>query len=341
MKIYIFLDTNILDKQFFINPTVEELFRFKNISGNDVEIIITDIVLQELVDHARKEIVEKNEIIKSINKIKRWADKSPTREFEVEELISKYEKQLLTDFPFRFFTPDIYVYKKVYDRYFQKLKPFENNRQQFKDGLLWETILNFKEKHNNEMSQYFLITKNSSDFAMDKQNKDELHPDYKAEFSGLILRNDIDCFLEEKGYYVDYEIDSVIEEKMLGRLNEYLLDHNWEFEEPLNKYIFEKNVSSKNEYGLNGINEQDCHIDYSKGARKSNLYIHVPIIIKTEMNLLIREHHDSWEYSGMGDDDEYTQVIMPADIKCEAVFHKTQDDYSVVIMDKIRIYERA
>ncbi|WP_342560615.1 PIN domain-containing protein [Psychrobacillus sp. FSL W7-1457] len=334
MKTYIFLDTNILDKQFFINPAVEELLRFKNISGNDVDIILTDIVFQELVDHARKEIVERNESIKSINKLNRWVDKSrPIKEFEVEELVTKYKEQLLSKYPFTFFAPDLNVYKKVFDRYFKKLKPFENNRQQFKDGLLWETILNFKEKIINETSQYFLITKNSTDFAIDKHNKDDLHPDYKAEFSGLILRNDIYSFLNDKEYYVDYEIDTLKEEQMLERLRKYLSVHNWEFEEPLNEYIFEKNVYSKNEIVLNGLNlnESVCRIDFSKKALKSSIYIHVPIIIKTSINLLSRE------YSDYGDD-EYIQVLTPAEIKCEAIFSELQDDYSLQIIDKIRIF---
>ncbi|WP_318615304.1 PIN domain-containing protein [Sporosarcina sp. YIM B06819] len=338
MKIYIFLDTNILDKQFLINPEIEELLRFTNLSGNDVEIVLTEIVLQELVDHARNEIVEKNESIKSINKLKLWADKIPIREFEVEELILKYKEQLLTNYPFTFFAPDINVFKKVYDRYFQRLKPFDNKKQQFKDGLLWETILNFKEKVNIETSQYFLISKNSNDFAINKQNINVLHPDYKAEFSGIELKNDINSFLVDKGYYDDYEIDSLKEEKMLERLKEYFSKHNWEFEEPLNEYIFEKNVSSKNEFALSGIKEQVCRINNSKKPRKSSLYIHVPLIIKTSINLLVREHSESWVHGG--DDDEYILNIIPAEITCEAVFSEAQDDYSVVIMDKIRIYEK-
>lgn len=337
MKTYIFLDTNILDKQFYISPTVEELYRYSNISGNDVEIIITEIVLKELVDHARNEIIEKNQSIKSINKLKRWADKSPIRELEVEELISKYEQQLLTKYPFRFFTPDITVYKKVFDRYFKKLKPFENKKQQFKDGLLWETILNFKETISNEASQYFLISKNSNDFALDKQNKDELHPDYQSEFSGLILKNDINCFLNDKGYYDNYKIDELTKERMLEQLKDYFTEHRWEFEEPLNEYIFEKNVSSKNEFALNGLNESFCNIDFSKKSRKSNLYIHVPIIIKTSLNLLIRQYSDYWEPSH---EDEYVPKIIPVEILCEAIFIEAQGDYSVVIMDKIKIEEK-
>lgn len=339
MKTYIFLDTNILNKQFIINSEIEELLRFASISGNDVEIVIPEIVLQELVDHARTEIVKKNESIKSINQLKLWGDESPIKELEVEKFILKYKEQLTSSYPFKFYEPDISVYKKVFDRYFKKLKPFGNNKQEFKDGLLWETILNFKEKYNNEKSQFFLITKNSKDFAKNNENINVLHPEYKAEFSGMILRNNINFFLEDKGYYEDYEIDSLKEEKILERLNEYSVKHNWEFEEPLNKYIFEKNVSSKIEFSLKGLNEQVFHIDNSKKSRKSSLFIHVPIIIKTSINLSVRRYSDSWAYGV--DYDEYVQEVMLVDIKCEAILSKAQDDYNVVIMEKVKIYEKS
>lgn len=330
------MDTNILDKQFILNPEVEELMRFKNITTGEIEIVLLEIVQQELVDHARRIINKNNENIRALNRLRQWDSLSPVKELDPNSFALKYKKQL--NERFEVFVPTKDVYERVFNRYFKELKPFENKKQEFKDGLLWETIIDFKNQVDNGPNRFVFITKNSTDFSIDKQNKNKnnLHSHYKTEFPNLVLKNDISGFLKEEGYYSEFKVDDSIEEQVLSLLEDYFKDHRWEFEETLSEYIFNKNTTSKKEFILNNFGVKHISLNLSEKILKSDKYIHIPILIQVTIGLMVRSYNDPWE---INENEEYESINIPSEIKCDAVFTAENGNYDVVIMDKIKVQD--
>ncbi|ARD46955.1 hypothetical protein SporoP37_01400 [Sporosarcina sp. P37] len=335
MKTYIFLDTNILDKQFTFNPDIEELLRYVH-RNDDCEIILPEIVSKELIDHAKDIISSNNMKIQSVNRLKEWNEQSPVRMFETDLLLTRYEKQLNENFTV--FKPDSAVYEKVFTRYFDGLKPFENRKQEFKDGLLWESLLLFKEQHHLESAQYFFITNNFADFAADKRNKKVLHTDLQKEFPQLQLENSVKEFLAAQEYYSEFVMNDCVKSSLLLVLQQSMEDLCWRLGETLYSYVFKKNQSSKEEFFLNSVGRlENIAVSTASAAKKSDHYVHVPITADTQVSLYKRMYVDpSYGYA-----DEHQETVSdPVRITCEAVFSLEGGQYEVKALDKIVITER-
>lgn len=327
MKEIIFLDTNILNKQINFLGSTRELLVYQNTFKN-VEVVIPKIVLDELVNHMEKEVETLNKNIDKINNLGQWVGHAPTRYFDIKSVKDKYRTQLKENF--KVFEPKDEVYKKVFERYFKKHPPFHNGKQEFKDALIWETILHYKNEYGEKANFYF-ITGNSKDFSNVRSNTYELHCDLQKEFLNLTLVESIDLYLKKKNWYT--KSDKTIDKKgMILKLEEYLSDHRWEFEEPLRKYIYEKNTDSSYEYISNGIVFEYSSIKFCE-INVSEIYEHISIELNATMNLGKRTYFGEGFLEG--EEDFYKKEKEKVKIKCTIITSKNMNE--IIIIDDIKL----
>lgn len=205
MKYILIFDTNILYKNYdkicnFMDFSFSGTF--DNFVGRIEELDIYDVVSIAIPRVVWAEMKKQNiaaynkkvqELEASLQKHKLpfhsyEIDKTKNYEEYLEEKISSY-KDLLKNKPIRIeeldFPSDL-CFKRIINRAFEKIPPFEGKDKTsdkgFKDALLWESILEYKDKHPNEN---IILYTNDKMFNDDlKAEYEKLFPDQEILFVG-------------------------------------------------------------------------------------------------------------------------------------------------------------
>lgn len=330
MRKVVFFDTNILSKQLNLQTGIEELLRYRTLKNEEIELVLPSIVYRELVQHMEEKAQKYNQTTYEINGVNQWLSKEPIRQLDAEYFKMKYAEELKRVFVI--FEPEENAYVRVFNRYFARKKPFINKKQEFKDALLWETILSYKSQEPNDNTTYYFITQNSDDFNQNKKDRiEELHQDYLEDFPELILKNNLTNLLLSLGGYKEMEVDYSIEleKKLVSNLEEYLTEHRYEFEGPFEEYIYNFNKTKKQEdsnYILNGINAwPGIKIKTDEVIYKSSLYYHIPLKITAVSNIIEIPKYDMQK--------EFQQQV---EIDCEAVVSDLEQ-INIVILDRVNV----
>ena len=183
-KPHIFLDSNIFYADPFQNNRFNSaLINLSNMS--EVNLYITDVVYSESISNFKKLLLEKlgnfSKALSALNNLT-----SLEYNFEIkstEEYIKNFESHLedLTSSLIQvisFYPNDI---NEVISRSISQTKPFSQNRQEFRDCIIWLTIKRFILE--NELSNCYFLSANTRDF-YDELGKD-LHPTLKKDIPNL------------------------------------------------------------------------------------------------------------------------------------------------------------
>lgn len=178
----IFIDTCVYCGDYlFRGPQFNLLMDYIKIA--DVELVVSEIVLDELKNKYREQLSEKmEEIKKEINGLKRFSIESiGIDDTFIERNYSNYIKKLNAFLDIESVNsigyPEI-SHKKVIERALSRRKPFSRKKDEYRDYLIWLSILKIAAEKNEE--KICFITCNPLDFAAgSKENeKDKLHDDF-------------------------------------------------------------------------------------------------------------------------------------------------------------------
>lgn len=205
----IILDTNIIRQDFLLNSRKSEMFLDYLGKTEDI-IVIPQIIYQEI------SALYKTEALKYINEIRKSRQK--LNNILIDEGISDitldanhvtaiYREYLLNKLGVR--ERDIVPYKneylpKIVNRSIDKLYPFSETRQEFRDYIIWLTNLDIASEDKNH--SLIFISANTKDFA--DETKSSLHPSLEKEATGrdLVIHYypSLDDFLKAKAIQIEF-----------------------------------------------------------------------------------------------------------------------------------------
>lgn len=209
--INIFLDSNILYSDPLMQKGKNKVL-FDKINRIGGKIFICDVVYKEVLNNYKKQL---NEINLEIKKIKSKMDKlkydSDTIsnidiEFEIDE-IQKVFEEYNTQGKLIILPIDNEILPEVVDRSIKRKKPFSENKQEFRDCIIWLTYA--RKIENDNLDNCIFITKNTSDFC---DNNGNLHKDLLEDTEKFRFHSDAYQFLENESELIsEIELNEITE----------------------------------------------------------------------------------------------------------------------------------
>ena len=206
---------------------------------------------------------------------------------------SKYEEYEKEGIIIRLETKNEFL-PEVIERSIKRKKPFTENKQEFRDCLIWLTYADKVE--SDKLENCFFITTNSSDF-YDKEGN--LHEDLVQDSKNIKLHKDVHQFmenedemlkkLEDKKYiidnYSDLDINIIMSNKIL---NEYIAKEVTNFVQSLSSYqlsgIYDENVdrAELEEFYIHELDNSysDVNIDKKQVIYFANILVKAKISLK-------------------------------------------------------------
>ncbi|MHC5534678.1 PIN domain-containing protein [Priestia megaterium] len=181
----IFLDTTVtFSDPFFKRNYNRNLLKMAR-DYKDITFYMSEIVYKETKRHFERNVKENLEILhKTERKLQTFKLDYFTTEDNVKEKIDQQVKHLLNDF--ESFYNDLQENNSLYiltcpddilpqliDRSVNRIKPFKENKSEFRDAATWLTYTKYAEQE--DLSNCYFITDNVTDFLDDK--KETIHPD--------------------------------------------------------------------------------------------------------------------------------------------------------------------
>ncbi|MGV4321546.1 PIN domain-containing protein [Bacillus sp. FSL K6-1012] len=325
MSYLIILDTNIIFNDFFFKSSdMKKLLKYTR--HEPVDLCITKFNYYEILKKYRDEIRPLVKKVKSTKSdlIKLGASGIIDFEsFKADKITEKYKDFLdktieenniiIIDYPT---SQDIT--EKISIKYFNNIKPFDENKVSFQDAIIWESIIEYCD--DNEPDNIAFISNNHKDFANKHQNS--LHEDLAADVQNFSYYNSLSAFLESeednlRDYYIDnFEYDKQLLEDELTQFferNDYLQNTvddmliNSEFE---GEYF--------NGWGTDGYIEDysitlsEVSLDIEENAMLVSFYIEVDVSFSIETVDPTYEKGDSGD--GMISESSSTNICIQSNI---------------------------
>lgn len=219
MSYLIILDTNIILNDFYFKSSdMKKLLKYTR--HEPVDLCITKFNYNEILKKYRDEI---RPLVKKVMGTKNDLIKlgaSGIIDFEnlkAEKITGKYKDFLdkiivensikIIDYP-----TSNDITEKISFKYFNNIKPFDENKVSFQDAIIWESIVEYC--NDNEPENIAFISNNHKDFANKDQNS--IHEDLEADVPDLSYYSSLSAFLEsEEDNLRDYFNDNFEYDKQL------------------------------------------------------------------------------------------------------------------------------
>lgn len=293
--INVFLDSNILFNNPFMDSGINKrlLNKIKQINGH---VYITDIIYKEVIHNYVKKLEELNsDIDKLKNKISKTNIEMNFKNIDVTVEQRKLElrfNELVEHNYITMLNTDSNLLNEVIERAIKKTKPFSDNKEEFRDCLIWLTYVHKSEL--DDLKNCFFITNNTSDFFA--KDKISLHPDLLEDtkrfkvYKGLIEFFNLEQELFDLGNLKNLKENFTFKsndlysgamiEKFEYELEEYINKNN----SLLSKYIFDLSETTDIKFeSYDIINENIISTDLNIESRTIyitgdlNIYLEVSI----------------------------------------------------------------
>lgn len=206
----IIIDTNIIRRDLKLNDKAFEILT-DYLAKTNSKLIFPSIVLEEVKGLYKRVLEERNEeYCKSLDKLKStllFSEISQNEVINVEAEASRYIEYLHS----KLGTSDknIVSYKNDYlpelvSRAIQRKKPMDSKGQQFRDTLLWFTLLDYAETSDEKLVGF--ISDNPSDFAEKGEDKLAKELIEEAESRGIQIKyfKTLNDFAKEQASVIDF-----------------------------------------------------------------------------------------------------------------------------------------
>lgn len=277
--INIFLDSNAL----YSDPTMIKGHNrkfFEKINSINGNIYICDVVYKEIINNYKKQL---NTIVLDISKSKSNLKKLnidiENINIDVEEKLNEIKSTIdkyIKDKKLIKLETDNSVLSEVIDRSINRKKPFSENKEEFRDCIIWLTYANAVE--NNDLDNCILITRNKSDFC----NKEgTLHDDLLSDTKRFKVYKDIYTFLKSESELIEkleYDILPKIETSIKCKTKDYKIE-----ECEFNKENIFNNIYDEVYSYLIGLHEEEI-IELFHPVYIENIEAHGMDIISIDKN---------------------------------------------------------
>lgn len=200
----IFLDTTVFyDDPFLKKPHIKNLIKI--CKQNNFTIFVSNIVLLETSRHYENKIISHfNNYIKAKNFLETdtsiyFLDKEIDLEYTFKKSLERFNDYYQNHEQIKILEYDNEILPELVHRSIHRIKPFSENKQEFRDAIIWLTYSKFAEKHHLE--ECFFITNNSSDYLYkgslhkDLQNDTQRINIYQQPY-GLLYSDNLKSYLE-------------------------------------------------------------------------------------------------------------------------------------------------
>lgn len=313
-NIAIFLDTNILIRNFKMDSNkFRELLSFCDSLTDYSSLCITEMNRHEINTHFENKV---NDIFNSINKLQRDIHRTTTLNTEITT--NNQQKDIKEEFQGNLSQNFIVIYPsaeasvRVFERYYNNLKPFENTKKEFKDALIWETIHEYAIEHPEH--QIYFVTENINDFGYEINGTIQLHNDFNNENGRILLKVSLDDLLET--LEVIRPKYGLINQSIINSIDLYLED-GYSIEdlllEPVQNFLFHEDFEGDYISGWGTdpsdfrINSYELNLDE---IYESDNYLYIPIQMEVSLNFSVETLNPVYEPG----EDEY---ISEGDMSCD------------------------
>jgi len=359
----IIIDTNIIRRDLkFKNRNYELMHDY--LSKTNSRFVMPKIVLEEIAGVYKRFLIERrNDLEKSSQRLNSVLIKNHVdinMNIIIDEEVKEYIEYLKSNLKIK--DDEIIKYKPEYLNYVVKrsidrIKPFCKNGQEFRDAILWLSILDYV-KLTEEKAIVF-ISDNPKDFSA--SGKNELHPELfkEAESSDVKIYyfKTLDDFIKEHAIKIDFINNEWLDKNIKIKTLENLFDKVIESDNPMMLDIISDSLESNKEVtnyiastGYINFSLEDFYVyEMLDGTLILNLEYKIEKEYEFELEEEVEEEHDksdySFEYDPSTDDMEMVEVYKPGSrSKYEAKFKATcflfRVKYMLTIKDqKITKYE--
>lgn len=343
----VILDTNIFVQDFLMSSASFGLL-LDYLKKTGSKILMPLIVYQELGEIYRSELSTRS---MQFERARESLEKAlidatvPRNETDVASEVAKYlafirKKLNLQDkdiIPFR----ENYLGELV-TRAITRAKPFSDKGEEFRDALLWLTVLDVARETSEETLAF--ISNDAKAFGQNHQLHEALFREGKAAGKQVNYYNSISKFIESHGTQVDFITQSwlftainygTLEDAITQKLTEYL-EHLSEYDLRQRRW---EGLEFTGYLGPTGpVNEDNLSEYHVYEKSDGSLYVQANYYIEYEIEFTLREsvrengfHQRSWRTNGYDRDydDEYT-----SETKIEYKYREAEIIFEVTVKDK-------
>ncbi|MCM3712013.1 PIN domain-containing protein [Sporosarcina luteola] len=305
MTIAVFLDTNLFVKNYKMDgQEFTDLFTAHEELNKDenFKLYITEMNLHEIVDNYGKEVSSAMRHIKGFqSKMSRLADIEIG--FDRKETKTKLVDEYKSDLEQLFYVsiPSAEATENAVSRLYNSEMPFRDNKEEFKDAIIWESIYEYAEEHEDE--KVYLISENKKDFAEDAgSGQYRLHSDYNDLSGRIKYFKSINDFLKEIEYLKTH-LFSFQEEGELVEAIEEFLNNNSSYNSAIEGAMynfFTNNTFSDDyfegwgaDYYISKIHKVEINTDID--VLESEDYFYIPITFNAEVEYSVEIRNPMYE----------------------------------------------
>ncbi|PIH03052.1 PIN domain-containing protein [Clostridium combesii] len=292
----VFLDSNIIYNNPFMDSGINKrlLDKIKQINGH---VYITDIIYKEVIHNYVKKLEELNSDIDQLQtKINRTNIEMSFKNIDVIAEQKKLESRFNELVEHNYITilnTDSNLLNEVIERAIKKIKPFSENKEEFRDCLIWLTYVHKSE--SDDLKNCFFITNNTSDFFA--KDKTSLHPDLLEDSKRFTIYKGLIEFFNLKQQLFDLGNFKNLKENFTFKFNDLYSDvmikkFEYELEEYINKnnnllskYIFDLSETTDIKFESYDIRDEniistDLNIESKTIDITGDLNIYLEVSIK-------------------------------------------------------------
>lgn len=201
---HIFLDTNVLFKDFFIksnhNSKLLTIARQK-----EIKIYMSDVVLAELRGQYKDELKSLNDSLYKVkSRHERWRlEIELPSDIDVDlqlAIFDSFYNNLVKDGIIEVIKSQPKFMPEIIRRWTDNVKPFSKGKSEFKDTIIWLNYAEQAKRFNQDIT--VLITNNKSDF-YDKDTPSKVHPELLVDCNNFTIYPDAYHFLKEESEKLD------------------------------------------------------------------------------------------------------------------------------------------
>jgi len=289
----IFLDSNIL----FPDPFFKENFArnfLKTIKEIDGKIFISNVVYQEVINNYKREFKKRRKTFGEahfeLNKIVVTSVEHTFKddEFYLSELIDFYQNMIKDGHLIIIPHTEFDMFNEIVQRALNNKKPFDYQKEEFKDTVIWLTYSKYVEKHG--ISGYFLSNNTKEFYASDKES---IHPDLLADTERLVPYKSIEKFLTSNSDNIKDLITEKEEERSFTKLLNWANSNlNESYVEKVIKEEFMEELQSELSFYIDDLSEVEINNiinDYRYNLSK----LESITLLNTSLNTFEREIYGS------------------------------------------------
>jgi len=270
----------IIDSNIFYNDPLWKTSGLRTLieysSSKVVKILISDVVIQEVKRNTEKTFEKHlNLLRRSLNTLDKLIVE-PNRDIlnylpvKSDEPINSKFKYLNDKGIIDIIKPEDNLLGELIDRAVNKTKPFSEKKEEFRDGVIWLSCVNYAKVNGYE--KLYLISNNSNDFA-DKTDSLNLHHDLKKDFENAYLVRDVKGFLQKE----EEELNLLMEKVPVDRMFEWINKQKYtesKIQKTLNRMFLETASYSL----INSMEHLDSSVFYSGGQARHMQYSHSELV---------------------------------------------------------------